>query len=285
MSRKVKIRIRGSGGDTDAPTVDDLADQLRDYFSLLQEVEQAIADDGQGAIVWRVVHAVTASPITFTVEAFPRQFAVNVDSRATYVVERTFSGVIKLQDTAERPPFFTDSALGIAKRLFERVTNGLDRTDFELDDGTSLVSLTPTIARAASQNVRAILEPVAKPYKEFGSVEGYFQNVGQDGYGRRVLWVRTHLTGDEVKCFVAGEAEKQLAHCEIGDVWKRRRLEVVGLLHFRGPGRIAHVDAHRLRFFRTRDELPSTDDILDENFTGGLATEDYLERLRDGRLS
>ncbi len=285
MSRRVKIRIRGSGSDTDAPTVDDLAEQLRDYFSLLTEIEHALADDGQGAIEWRVVHAATASPITFTVEAFPRQFAVNVDARASHVIDQAFNGVNYLQGSAERPPFFTDQALTIVQRVFERVTNGLDRTDFEFGDGTPLVSLTPTVARVAAQNVRSILQPVAKPFKEFGSVEGYFQNVGQDGHGRRVLWIKNRLTGDEVKCFVAGEAERQLAHCEIGDVWRRRRLEVVGLLHFKGPSRIQHVDAHRLRFFRSRDELPTTDEILDENFTGGLSTEVYLERLRDGRLS
>jgi hypothetical protein len=285
MSRTLKIRIRGSDSSTDAPTVDDLTDQLRDYFNLLGEIEQVLADDGQGAIEWRVVHAVTASPITFTVEAFPRQFAVNVDARADHVIDQTFLGVQHLQNSSTRPSYFTDKALAIAQRMFERVTNGLDKTEVELGDGTALVSITPTIARTATQNVRAILMPVTKPYKELGSIEGYFQNVGQDGYGRRLLFVRSRLTGDDVKCFVSGEAEKQLAHCEIGDVWRRRRLEVVGLLHFKGPGRISQVDAYRLRFFRTKDELPRTDEILDDNFTGGLSSEQYLERLRDGGSS
>ena len=285
MSRSVKIRIRGSRSGTDAPTVDDLSDQLRDYFNLLAVVEQAFTDDGQGAIEWRVVHAVTASPITFTVEAFARQFGVNVDTRADTVIDRAFVGVRQLQTTSVRPSYFTDQALTITQRLFERVTNGLDKTDIELGDGTTLLSITPTVARAATQNVRAILQPVTKPFNELGSVEGYFQNVGQDGYGRRLLIVKSRLTGDDVKCLVSGEAEKQLAQCEIGDVWKRRRLEVIGLLHFKGPGRISHVEAHRLRFFRSKDELPSTDDILDSDFTGGLSSEQYLERLRDGSVS
>lgn len=34
-----------------------------------------------------------------------------------------------------------------------------------------------------------------------------------------------------------------------------------------------------------KDELPGVDDILDDEFTGGLKTEEYLERLRNGRLS
>ena len=35
---------------------------------------------------------------------------------------------------------------------------------------------------------------------------------------------------------------------------------------------------------RPHRELPSVDDILDEDFTGGLRTEEYLERLRNGQL-
>lgn len=285
MSRLVKIRISGNGGEIDAPTVDDLADQLKDYFELLEVVEQGVADDGEGAIDWRVVHAVTASPITFTVVAAPRKFAVNVDARAEHVLRTTFNGIQKLRATAERPQFFGDEALSLAERIFERVTNGLSKTEFEDTEGQVFFTITPTVARNAAENVRTILRPSGRPYKELGSVEGYFRNVGQDGHGRRVLTIRSRLSGDDVKCFVSGEAERQLAHCEIGDMWKRRRLEVIGLIHFKGPGRISQIEALHLRFFRTKNELPATDEILDEDYTGGLSTEEYLERLRDGRLS
>lgn len=284
MSRKIKIRIRGGGGETDAPTVDDLLDQVRDYFDLLEAVEQNLADDGQVAIQWRVVHAATASPITFTVEAFPRQFAVNVDDRAGHVLTRTLAGVRDLVVASVRPAHFTDQALGIAQRIYDRVTNGLDRTEIEVD-GDATVAITPTVARGASVNVREILAPVEKPYKEFGGVEGYFQDVGQDGHGRRVLHIKSRLTGDVIKCFVAGEAEKLLSRCEVADVWRRARIEVTGVIHYRGPHKISKIDAQRIRFYPARSELPSVDDIIDPDFTGGLRSEEYLERLRNGRLS
>lgn len=285
MNRLVKIRIMGSGGETDAPTVDDLSAQLRDYFDLLKLVEQSLADDGQIAIVWRVVRAETNSPITFTVEAFARQFAVNVDNRANFVVNHALAGLQDLQTKSGRPPHFSDQALDVAEKLFERVTNGLQQTEIYLDDVQAALDITPTKARVAVQNVRELLQPSARPFKELGSVEGYFQSAGQDGFGRRLLHLRSRLNGDDIKCLVSGEAEKQLSHCEIGDLWRRRRLEVIGLVHYRGPGRISHIEAHRLRFFRASVELPSTDDILDKDFTGGLSSEDYLEKLRDGRLA
>lgn len=126
---------------------------------------------------------------------------------------------------------------------------------------------------------------VGKPYKEMGSIEGYFQSVGRDGRGRRTLLIKSRLTGDEVKCFVTGDAEKELAHREIEDVWRGRRVSVFGTIHYRGVGRISQVDASKIRFLRSKSELPDIDDIIDPDFTGGLRSEDYLEKLRDGELS
>jgi hypothetical protein len=51
MSRIVKLSVKARG-ETDSPRVDDFLDQVRDYFEILDGVEQALAD-GTNAIVWR----------------------------------------------------------------------------------------------------------------------------------------------------------------------------------------------------------------------------------------
>jgi hypothetical protein len=284
MSKTVTVRITGKGPGTDAPSVGDLLDQLRDYFDLLGILEETLAEDGQSAIVWRIVDATKVNPLIFTIQAFARQYAVNVDARADHVVDRALSGLRLLEQKAERPPYFTEPALVRAERIFERVANGLDRTEIVTGD-TSPIVLTPNIARVAAKNARSVLEPAGRPYKEIGSLEGYFQSVSRDGRGRRVLHMKHRLTGDEVKCFVVGDAEKELAHREIEDVWRGRRISVFGTIHYRGPGRISQMEASRIRFLRSRSELPDIDDIIDPDFTGGLRSEDYLEKLRDGDLS
>jgi hypothetical protein len=234
--------------------------------------------------VWRIVNASKGSPLTLTIQAFARQFAVNVDARANHVVERAISGLRLLEEKAERPPYFTEPALAKAQRIFERVTNGLDHTEIDAD-GITKVVLTPSVARVAGRNVRSVLEPAGKPYKEIGSLEGYFQRVGRDGHGRRMLWMKHRLTGDEVRCLVAGEAEKTLAHHEIEDVWRGSRISVFGTIHYRALGRIAHMEANTIRFLRSKSELPDVNDIIDPDFTDGLRSEDYLEKLRNGGLS
>lgn len=282
MGKRITLSIEASGAET-APTVDDLVAQLSDYYDLLGIVERTIAVDGTQAVQWRVVHAAKVNPLSLTLEAFARQYAVNVDERVNLVVMHTNQGLRRLRDTPERPPFFNDEAVRKAEGIFERVTNGLalTRIDVTGEDAPAL-ALQPSIARLAAKNAMAVLAPVERPYKEIGSVEGYFESVSLDGFGRRVLHIKHRLTGDDVKCIVAGDAAKELALREIGDVWRRRRISVFGTIHFKAPGRISQVEASAVRFLRSQNELPDIDDIIDPDFTGGMRSEEYLAKLRDG---
>lgn len=283
MGKRITFSIEASGTETDAPTVDDLIAQLSDYFELLGIVERTIAIDGTSAVQWRVVNASKASPLAITLEAFARQYAVNVDERVDLVVRHTNDGLRVLRDAPERPQFFNDEAVSKAESIFERVTNGLALTRIEFDELASpAFDLRPNAARDGAKNAMAVLAPIARPYKEIGSVEGYFESVSLDGYGRRVLHMKHRLTGDEVKCIVGGEAAKDLALREIGDVWRKRRISVFGTIHFKALGRISQVEVSNVRFLRDRNELPDIDDIIDPDFTGGMRSEDYLAKLRDG---
>ena len=178
MKKIVKLSISGRGHDTDAPTVDDLLDQVRDNFSLFETIEKSMMDDGISAIEWRITNASKASPLSITVAAFSRQHAVNVDERTELVLKAQYAGLAKLLETSNRPDYFTDKALAIAERIFDRVTNGLDETTIDIGGG-DVLTLRPTVARSGSQNIRTVLAPVGRPYKEIGSIEGRFKTVGR----------------------------------------------------------------------------------------------------------
>jgi hypothetical protein len=281
MSKRVTLSVSGRGSGTDAPTVEDFLGQVRDYFEVLTQVEATLAEDGESALEWRIVGASKKSPLSIEAEAFPRQFGVNVDRRSELVVENVAAGLRQLQQAAQRPAFFNNKALTAAQKIFDRVTNDLESTRFEHDNGQPAIELTMSVARASAVNVRQVLAPANRPYKELGSVEGYFRGIDRDR-GRPVFWIRHRLTGDEVKCFVTGDAEREISIREIGEVWKNRRLQVRGIIHFKAAGRVSYIEATEVRFLRERTELPDIDDIADVEFTGGLKSEDYLTRLRDG---
>ncbi len=286
MRKSVKLIISSGSIETDAPTVDDLIDQLRDYFDVLKSVEGALSESGGSVIDWRVVGATRNSPLAFEVEAYPRDYAVNIDRRAELTVQHTAWGLNSLQTSPDRPPYFTEKALEKAERFFERVMNGLNLTTVDHGDKLPAIVVTRDAARVAARNTGAILKPTSpRPYKEVGSLEGTFQRVESDGWGHPLLFIRHRLTGDSIKCAVFGEAREKVEQHLIAEIWQGRRIEVFGTIHYKNLGVVKHVDALDVKFLRSKDQLPQMDDIEDENFTGGLRSEDYLEKLHDGKLS
>jgi hypothetical protein len=210
---------------------------------------------------------------------------VNVDRRSELVLREAAIGMQQLRTRRERPPHFTDKVLARAEKLFHRITNGLETTVVDYGPDLPKLELTPLIAREAAANTRGVLRPPERPYKEQGSVEGTARGIDRDGWGHLILWIHHRLTGDEVKCFISGQAEGELGDHKIRDVWRNRRVQVYGTLHFKGLGKLNYIDAVGVRFLRDRSDLPSVEDILDPDFTGGIRSEEYLARLRDGESS
>lgn len=285
MGRIIKIKIQGRGADTDAPTADDLLDQIRDYIDILRGVENAVAEDGQNAIVWRVVNATRTSPLNFEFEASARHYGTDITRRVNVVARRTSEGLRALQALPERPPFFSDDVLKKVEKTYERINNGLSLSEIEFGEGIDPVRITPVIAHSAARNAGLALKPIDKPYKELGSIEGITRGTEVDGYARRLLYVRHRLTGDVIKCILSEAALAAIGGHTIAEAYKGLRIRVRGIIHYRALGHIAQMEVSEIVFARVRADLPTVDDILDEDFTGGMRTEEYLERLRDGRLS
>lgn len=242
-------------------------------------------EDGDSAIEWRVTDASKSSPLRLTVEAFSKQYAVNIDERARIVVDAQLNGLTQLQISPARPAYFTDRALIIAERIFDRVTDGLEQTTVDYGD-SNVVVLHPTNARNGIQNIREVLTPTGRPYREVSSVEGRFTTIGRDGFGRPLIIVRDRITGNDIKCVVSDkQARAEVEHLQVSDVWRGRRVRVYGELHFKAVGRLAQIDVSNIRFLRDNVELPTIDDIVDPDFTLGVTTEEYIKRLREGGVS
>jgi hypothetical protein len=282
MSDPIRLTISGHGAETDAPTVDDLLAQIGDWMVILRGVEEAIAEDGTTEIDWRVTGASKSSPLAFELMPFPRRHGMNIEGRTDEVKEHVSRGLQLLRSRAERPSYFTDPVLEKAEGLFRRVTNGLDLTTIEFGDSFPRFEISRHDARIGAANTLAVRKLKDKPYHEIGGVEGSLQRVERDGYGRPVLYMRLRLDGETVKCLARGDAENEIERHEIAEIWKGRRMRVFGTIYYRAPGQMTQIECDSVQFLRPRDELPRAVDIVDANFTGGLTSEEYLERLRNG---
>lgn len=285
MATPIRLTIRGRNPETDAPTVEDMLAQIGDWSSILRGVEEALAEDGTTEIEWRVTGASKSSPIAFELTPFPRRHGMGIAYRVKQVKTQISAGFAILSSRAERPSYFTEPVLEKAEKHFQRVTNGLDLTKIEFGEQLPPVEITPENARTAAANATAVRRPKDKSYREIGSVEGTLQRVERDGYGRPLLFVKLRVDGEIVKCVAREDARNEVERHEIGEVWRNRRIRVFGTIDYRSLGRIAQIDSDAVLFLRPAAELPRASEIVDENFTGGLRSEDYLEALRNGDLS
>ena len=236
MARPFNITIRGRYPDgDDAPTVEDLLDQIKDIVTVLRGVEEAISDDGHGELVWRVTDAKKQSPITFEVTPFSKTFGKNIDNRAKQVVSATASGLALISETGERPNYFTDDVMKQAERVNFRVTSGLAKTtlDFRNYGDVPNIELTPESARRTIENIAVIKAPGPIKHRELGSIEGFVARIELDGYGRPIVWIRSRLDRQVFKCISNDHGLDRIGHFEVSEVLKGMRVRVHGLILIR----------------------------------------------------
>ncbi len=284
MAETIRLSISGAADGTDAPTIDDLLDQLRDYFQVYRGVEKALAGDDAPRVIWRVTDASRNSPLQLTVTAYPASPGLPFEMIARSAKLATSDGLRRLIDGEGRPPFFEDNVLQAADRFVRRVTRGLEQTIIENGDGDPAVVLTQPLARAAVEAIRVALEPPpVRTYREIGTLEGIVKRVGKDGYGHPILWLEHRSSGSEIKCFLEGDALHQVEAGTVDDVvFRDRTARLIGRIDYRSLGRISAAHIHTIRFSPTPHDLPSLDQVVDPAFTGGMLSEHYLERLRAG---
>lgn len=282
LAKPIRLTIKGSDAfGTDAPTVDDLLGQVRDFVEMLRGIEDAVTDDGK-VLVWRVTDATMNSPISIEVTPFSSNPAIFADARATVVQDVVRRGFSALAAGEVRPAYFTDDVLPYAQRIYGRVLNGLAETtiDFESDEDAAPVEISRDTARVVT-NAAAAAKPARVAYRELGSIEGFISNAERDGHGRGILRFRSRLDGSIVKAVASGEAFRQLEKFRLGEVWDGVRVRVYGVLRYRDLGDLESMEATGIEVL-DQTELPGFEDIVDTDFTGGRNTEDFLEAIRNG---
>jgi hypothetical protein len=263
--------------------VDDFLGQVRDFLDILRGVERSILDDGENEIIWRVTNAQMNSPIWVELTPFPKNPAIFVEDRAEQVERATIDGIIAINEGNQRPRYFNDDIMTKAQKIFSRVTNGLSDTSFGFDSSVSEIPfiIDRTKARRAQEVFLAMKAQAPVPYKEMGSIEGFITKAELDGFGRAVLRFKSRIDGSEIKAIATGDAFQQLESLRLSDVWQGVRVRVYGMISYRSLGVIESLNATGIEVL-DQSQLPGLDDILDENFTGGMTSESYLVSLRDG---
>lgn len=284
MAQPIKITVKGTDTDgEDAPTVEDLLSQIQDFVSILRGVEKSVAEDGREQLVWRVTDATKNSPITFEVTPFPKIHGMNIDTRAATVVCATANGLVQIAERHDRPLHFTDDVVGKAEQINVRVSNGLSATkiDFSEYENVRQVELTPSTAKRAIDHISGLKRPAPIKHRELGSIEGFIARVELDRFNRPLVWIRSRLDNQFIKCVSDSHGLDRIGHFEVAEVLRGLRVRVFGMIHFKGIEQVENVEVESVQVFEPDHELPDGDSVVSPNFTSGVESSAYLEALRE----
>lgn len=252
---------------------------------MLNGVAEALTGDAVDRFDWQVVSLSKNSPARIRVEAVPIGGHYEGPEIAARARDITTGGLKQLVATGERPLNWNDSVIEAADRFLKRITRGLSETSVgSTDEDAPEIVIGTSAAIQALNHVEIVrkAEPV-HPYRELGSFEGHIQNVGTDGWERPYIVIKSRISGADVKCFLSGAALRSLESEPVAKVvWRHRRVTAIGVLKYRSVGRLSQAEVTELDFAEPDKALPQLTDIIDCQFTGGLTSEDYLERLRNG---
>ena len=284
MAKPINITIKGTDSHgVDAPTAEDLLSQIQDFVGVLRGIANAVADGGDEEIEWRITDASKKSPLTFELTPCPKNYAMNIDQRAARVIGAAAAGLDAMTHGADRPAYFSDDIIAKAKRLFRRVANGLAETIVDISgyDNAPNIEVTRDRANRAEKFLGESGTPAQRAYRELGSIEGYITKLELDRFNRPIIWLRSRLDGQSVKCIAKGKALDRIGHYEVGEVLRSLRVQMFGMIHYKDIEKIGGIEVDGLHVFENDKELPDIEDIVVPNFTNGVEAGEYLKGIRE----
>lgn len=276
MAQQITISIQSSDTHPDILTVQDAMEQILDFFSLIQS---------EGEVVWRLVTMSMNSPLQATAEA--TAFVPGVDYESIARSQKsTFSSRYASLISGNVPMEWAEGQQSHAiKRFLKRNTNGIGKIVLDFHGDFNVIQIVPAVAESS---LKAIEKVTVKPiltvedkdcsHAEFGSVDAALVEVGTH-YNQPAILVRERITQNDIWCIVPQELHTSLsAHTKLSDVWMRRRITVRGKIKYDRNNIISRIEAADIELHDER--LVSLESVMDEDFSHGLTTAEYLNLLR-----
>jgi hypothetical protein len=170
----------------------------------------------------------------------------------------------------------------VVARLIDRVKNGAIIEVREITAAPIVIDASD--AEQIAEVIEATREApdVTKTKNQMGSIEGTLETI-ESYFGKPAVKLRERKTSARVTCVLDADSAKVFAEIQtFRDVWAHRRVTIRGLIVYNRKGRLLRVIATSVTPVDVRD-VPLAD-IQDPDFTGGLSSAEYLQKLRDGEL-
>lgn len=246
-----------------------LQESLENALKMLKSVqEEMLSSDMQ--VRWDVVRVKMQSPLELTLRPEviePGTRKKNRKLREKLVVT-TLKGVTGIEKGTALPEFFGDRAVNGFRQMLKAVKKEGGQLSFE-STRESRIALT----EAASQHLEE-LDFRTRDYIDYGTIEGKLDVISVHDKPSCAVWET--LTNIRVECSLS---EDQLVEAtrHLG-----RRVAIAGRIHYYNHAPRRLEVAEPIRVLRDVSELPQIGDIEPIDITGGLSSEEFIRRQRNG---
>lgn len=265
MENNITIKLGKSKGYVSA---DALIEALESTLKILRGVARSI--NPSRPIRWEVVHASTKSPLTIKLapKAIEPRYMKSAARSGGRILKETNKGFRLISKDAEIPRFFDDEALSGAKELGELAMREQIPLEIHTPNEDPIIA-TPELV----ENVKQAVSKTKTLYEE-GVIEGRLEVISTHERDSFIVW--EVLTGIKVECFPT--SQEQFAKLP---AFLRKRVAVHGKIKCRIDKPVS-VQVDEVQPLRDQHELPQPKDIGKVDITGGLDSDEYVRRLRNG---
>ena len=275
MSEAIKIVVQGNDKQGGYLSVQDALNQILDSLALVSEL---IDEDVRRDLDWNLIEMAMNSPLAVSVEPICRdQGRLDFTSAVREATDRTDGILRELVETKRMPSGVTDAGQEVIKRLFDRNTNGVFRTDFFWPGHEDPVIVESLVAKEVLEEMRAIESDggIAFQGTELGSIEGNVVGA-MTHYGYPAIRIRQRVSAKEVTCVIPPNLRERLGdEHSWNEVWAGRRFVVTGEIKRKASGDLSQIlvaDMHEVDVKKV-----DLDRIADPGFTGGKSPVEYLD--------
>lgn len=259
------IGLRITAGDRE-PLVPDFLEAANHFMRLLSEVDIAVSSQHRRTVDWALRNLSYNSPALLTAEPFLRE---DQEDNRSAILDTALQGLELLQESDNRPRFFSDQALSSARGLVGVLGDRIYL--LEVFSNGRTVSCSETIAA----NVRAILRP---GYDILGTLEGKLEALNSHSGFRFAIY--EPVLGTRIECEMAADVSQNLRQ-QIIDLYEHR-VQVSGTLHTNAKGDVRSARINDIRGLHSEPQLAGVEDIAGlYDITAGLDAEEYIRKMRD----
>ncbi len=260
----LRFQVQGELGKI---TLSGFMDQINAHLRLLQEYDLAISRGQSASVEWLITDISKGSLV---VETEPRSLLGDKDF-GPEVAKVYVDGWAKIEHEGVSPPYLTEQGMDAARRIVRRI--GKEGIKGVVVAGPER---SVTISPKASAHMDQLV-PVK--YRSLGSAEGTLETISVHGSPRFTIY--HSRTKKAIRCDIPATDSTLLERAKeaLG-----RRVIARGRLERNARGEPIRIKAKRLRILRERKELPTIAELGGKypDFTGGLTSEEYVRRMRDG---